>query len=78
MLKLTFFLCREGKLDYIINRASESIRLRPVEKLVSALHIEVYENCGVDHRHLETANPLTTNGGYVLWGTLVVTLREGR
>ena len=78
MLKLTFFLCREGKLDHIINWAGESIRLRPVEKLVSALHTEVYENCGVDHGHLETTNPLTTNGGDVLGGTLVVTLREGR
>ena len=78
MLKLTFSLCREGKLDHVINWAGESIRLRPVEKLVSALHIEVYENFGVDHRHLETAKPLVTNSGDVLWETLVVTLREGR
>ena len=76
MLNLTFFLCREGELDDIIDWAGEPNGLRPVEKPVSALHTEVDENCGVDHRHLEATDPLSAKGGYVVWGTLVVTLRE--
>ena len=31
----------------------------------------------MDHGHLETTNSLTANGGYVLRGTLVITLRRG-
>jgi hypothetical protein len=31
----------------------------------------------VDHGHLETTDSLTTDGGYVLGGTLVITLRRG-
>ena len=76
MLWLTFFLCREGKLDDIINGASEPNGLRPVEQAVGALHTKVYEDCGVDHGHLETTNSLTANSGYVLRRTLVVTLRR--
>ena len=56
--------------------ASESIRLRPVEEVVSALHFEVYEYSGVDHGHLETANSLATNCRDILWRTLVVTLEK--
>jgi hypothetical protein len=66
------------QLDDIIDRAGEPLGLRPVEQAVCALHTEVYENRGVDHGHLETTYSLTTNGGYVLGGTLVVTLRRGR
>ena len=42
--------------------------------MFSALHAEVNEESGVDHGHLETANPLTTKGRYVVGRTLVVTL----
>ena len=48
--------------------------------MLSALHTEVNEESGVDHGHLETANPLTTKGWYVFGRTLVVTLsiKEGK
>jgi hypothetical protein len=32
----------------------------------------------VNHGHLETTDSLTTNGGYVLGGTLVISLGRGR